>query len=98
MPTVPMGPDQQTTSRGSRAAGQCQPTVAGADRRLARAGRHLEPRQFPRYVPCLLEEQVRSGLVMANDLDLLDDRTGNWMLATQTGLGERDATGRLVMN
>ena len=35
---------------------------------------------------------------MTNDLDMLDDRIHNWMLATQTGLGERDDAGHLAMN
>jgi hypothetical protein len=51
-----------------------------------------------RYVPCLLEELVRRGFAMTNDLHMLDDRIGNWMLATRTELGKRDDTGHLVMN
>ena len=35
---------------------------------------------------------------MTNDLDMLDDRIHNWMLATRTGLGERDDAGHLAMN
>jgi hypothetical protein len=35
---------------------------------------------------------------MTNDLDLLDDRIHNWVLATHTGLGERDEAGHLAMN
>jgi hypothetical protein len=41
---------------------------------------------------------VRRELAMTNDLDMLDDRIRNWMLVTQTGLGERDDAGHLAMN
>jgi len=35
---------------------------------------------------------------MTNDLDILDDRVHNWMLATGTGMGERVDAGHLDVN
>jgi hypothetical protein len=49
------------------------------------------------FLACF-EELVRRGLAMTNDLDVLDDRIRNWMLATQIGLGERGDAGHLAMN
>jgi hypothetical protein len=49
------------------------------------------------FLACF-EDLVRRGFAMTNDLDMLDDTIGNWILATQTGLGERDEAGHLAMN
>jgi hypothetical protein len=35
---------------------------------------------------------------MTTDLDMLDDRIHNWMLATQTGLCDRDDAGHIALN
>jgi hypothetical protein len=53
---------------------------------------------FPRHIPCLLEELAGGGLIMTNEIDMLDVRVTNWMLATGARLGEREDAGFLATN